>query len=119
MVPGEISRICDGCGRYFEPAGIIDLFNASFKSKRRTVLKNRIGEMFLLVSALLIFSCMPGLAQDFTGIMEVPTAAPASPAPRPTSWEAPEGRMFFPHNSLRGYTDFFLPPPHNEPDLGR
>src|SRR5258708_29533241 len=121
MVPGEISRICDGCGRYFEPAGIIDLFNASFKSKRRTVLKNRISGILLLVSAILIFACMPGLAQDFSATMEVPTAtaAPARPAPRPTSWGVPEGRMFFPHNSVRGYTDFSFAPPHNEPDLGR
>src|SRR5260370_34079743 len=119
MVPGEISRICDGCGLYFEPAGIIDLFNASFKSKRRTVLKKRIKGILLPVSAILIFACMPGLAQDFTGIMEVPTTAPASPAHRPTSWGVPEGRMFFPHNSVRGYTDFSFAPPHNEPDLGR
>src|SRR5260370_33212061 len=117
MVPGEISRICDGCGLYFAPAGIIDLFRASFKSKRRTVLKNRIREILLLASAILTLACMPGLGQDFTGIMEVPTAAPASPAPRPTSWGVPEGRMFFPHNSVRGYTDFSFPPPHNEPDL--
>jgi hypothetical protein len=95
------------------------LFNASFKSKRRTILKNRIKGILLLVSAILTFACRPGLAQDFTGIMEVPTAAPASPTPRPTSWGAPEGRMFFPHNSVRGYTDFSFAPPHNEPDLGR
>ena len=27
--------------------------------------------------------------------------------------------MFFPHNWLRGYADFSVAPPHNEPDLGR
>lgn len=26
---------------------------------------------------------------------------------------------FFPHNWLRGYVDFSVAPPHNEPDLGR
>src|SRR5260370_21705036 len=119
MVPGEISRICDGCGLYFAPAGIIDLFNDSFKSKRRTVLKNRIRGILLLVSAILIFACVPGLAQDFSATMEVPTAASARPAPRPTSWGVPEGRMFFPHNSVRGYTDFSFAPPHNDPGLGR
>src|SRR5260370_2375775 len=119
MVPGEISRICDGCGLYFAPAGIIDLFNASFKSKRRTVLKTRIREIFWVVSAMLTVGYMPGLAADFTGMMEVPAAAPASPAPRATSWGVAEGRMFFPHNSVRGYTDFSFAPPHNEPDLGR
>lgn len=28
-------------------------------------------------------------------------------------------RTFFPHNWIRGYTDFALAPSHNEPDLGR
>jgi hypothetical protein len=30
-----------------------------------------------------------------------------------------ESRFFFPHNWIRGYTDFDVAPPHNEPDLGR
>lgn len=30
-----------------------------------------------------------------------------------------EPRLFFPHNWIRGYTDFQFAPPHNEPDLGR
>jgi hypothetical protein len=30
-----------------------------------------------------------------------------------------ESRVFFPHNWIRGYTDFGVAPPHNEPDLGR
>ena len=34
--------------------------------------------------------------------------AEASPAP-----------FFFPHNWIRGYTDFAVAPSHNEPDLGR
>ena len=28
-------------------------------------------------------------------------------------------RTFFPHNWIRGYTDFSVAPSHNEPDLGR
>ena len=32
--------------------------------------------------------------------------------------EAP-ARTFFPHNWVRGYTDFSVAPSHNEPDLGR
>src|SRR5437899_7788041 len=28
-------------------------------------------------------------------------------------------RTFFPHNWIRGYTDFAVAPSHNEPDLGR
>ena len=31
----------------------------------------------------------------------------------------PEARLFFPHNWVRGYTDFEVAPSHNEPDLGR
>jgi hypothetical protein len=30
-----------------------------------------------------------------------------------------ESRTFFPHNWIRGYTDFAVAPSHNEPDLGR
>ena len=32
---------------------------------------------------------------------------------------APQSRTFFPHNWIRGYTDFSVAPSHNEPDLGR
>jgi hypothetical protein len=31
----------------------------------------------------------------------------------------PQSRTFFPHNWVRGYTDFSVAPSHNEPDLGR
>ena len=82
-------------------------------------MKNRMREIVFLLSVLLVPACIPGLAQDATGTVEVATAAPASPAPRSTSWGVPEGRMLFPHNWLRGYTDFSFAPPHNEPDLGR
>jgi hypothetical protein len=30
-----------------------------------------------------------------------------------------QSRTFFPHNWIRGYTDFSVAPSHNEPDLGR
>src|SRR5216684_4321214 len=30
-----------------------------------------------------------------------------------------QARTFFPHNWVRGYTDFEVAPSHNEPDLGR
>jgi len=32
---------------------------------------------------------------------------------------APQARTFFPHNWVRGYSDFEVAPSHNEPDLGR
>jgi hypothetical protein len=37
----------------------------------------------------------------------------------PVSPVATEPRAFFPHNWIRGYTDFAVAPSHNEPDLGR
>jgi len=40
-----------------------------------------------------------------------------SSSPAPSS--APASRTFFPHNWIRGYTDFGVAPSHNEPDLGR
>src|SRR5437879_8296428 len=36
-----------------------------------------------------------------------------------TSRVARESRTFFPHNWIRGYSDFEVAPSHNEPDLGR
>ena len=35
------------------------------------------------------------------------------------SVQASPSSFFFPHNWVRGYTDFAFAPPHNEPDLGR
>lgn len=86
-------------------------------------MKNPIRKMVLL-SALAAFAAFPALAQDATGIVATPAtasagASAADPAPRPLSWGPPEGRIFFPHNWLRGYVDFSVAPPHNEPDLGR
>ncbi len=34
-------------------------------------------------------------------------------------YERPASASWFPHNWVRGYTDFEVAPPHNEPDLGR
>ncbi len=85
-------------------------------------MKNRICEMALL-SALVEFAGLPALAQDAIVAASSPAAAaldpPAAPAPKPLSWGVPEGRLFFPHNWVRGYVDFEVAPPHNEPDLGR
>jgi hypothetical protein len=87
-------------------------------------LKNRIREIVLL-SALVAFAGLPALAQDAPATVALSTAAaPAAdpapaPAPKPASWGVPEGRMFFPRNWVRGYVDFEVAPPHNEPDLGR
>jgi hypothetical protein len=86
--------------------------------------RNRI-RVFMLLSAVFAFAGLPALAQDATGTLSAASSATGSeaadpaPAPKPAPWGAPEGRMFFPHNSIRGYADFEVAPPHNEPDLGR
>lgn len=88
-------------------------------------MKNRIREMVLL-SVVVAIAGLPALAQDATASPAVLTTAAtaaadpgASPASRLPSWGVPEGRMFFPHNWVRGYIDFNVAGPHNEPDLGR
>jgi hypothetical protein len=75
----------------------------------------------VLLSALLAFAALPALAQDTTATvaMLTPAAAAAASAPNPSSWGVPKGRTLFPHNWLRGYVNFDVAPPHNEPDLGR
>lgn len=86
-------------------------------------MKNRIREVVLLF-ALAAFACLPALAQNADGTLAVsmpgaPPAAAAGIPAAPLSWGVPEGRLFFPHNWLRGYVNFDVAPPHNEPDLGR
>jgi hypothetical protein len=83
-------------------------------------LKNRIRELVLL-SAIAAFAAFPALAQGTIGTMTVatPAAAAADPAPRPPSWGVPEGKTLFPHDWVRGYVEYSVAPPHNEPDLGR
>ncbi len=85
-------------------------------------MKNRILEMVLLFTAVTV-AVLPAPAQDLTAALSTPalsaTDAGAAPAAKPASWGVPEGRMFFPHNWVRGYVDFGVAPSHNEPDLGR
>ena len=79
-------------------------------------MKNRLRETALL-SALMAITAFTARAQDATGTVATP--ATASLASSPISWGAPEGRFLFPHNWIRGYVDFSVAPPRNEPDLGR
>ena len=86
-------------------------------------MKNRSYAMFLFL-ALAAFVAIPARAQDAPATLSVATpaeTAPAAPAPAPAlaPWGVPEGRMFFPHDWIRGYVDYEVAPPHNEPDLGR
>lgn len=64
-------------------------------------------KIILVLSALLAASAPPASAQ------EKHREAPAA------SLQAPEPRTLFPHNWARGFVDFEVAPPHNEPDLGR
>ena len=80
-------------------------------------MRNRI-RFFMLLSACFVFAGLPALAQDATSTLSA-AGSEADPAPRPPSWGAPGGRMFFPHNSIRGYVSVDVAPSHNEPDLGR
>lgn len=50
-------------------------------------------------------------AQSQTKVVESNQASPTAPSS--------SSRNFFPHNWIRGYTDFAVAPSHNEPDLGR
>lgn len=56
------------------------------------------------IAILMLFASTPSNAQN---------------APTPTVPLSNEPRTFFPHHWIRGYTDFAVAPPHNEPDLGR
>src|SRR5579863_527922 len=73
----------------------------------------------MLLSAFVAFAGLPALGQDAAVAVSTHAAAVTDPAPKPPSWGVPEGRLFFPHNWVRGYVDFDIAPPHNEPDLGR
>jgi hypothetical protein len=87
-------------------------------------LKNRVFELFVLLT-LLVQIRVPAQAQDGTAALAAPApsevAADPGPAaaPRLSSWGVPQGRMFFPHNWVRGYVEYDFAAPHNEPDLGR
>ncbi len=81
-------------------------------------MKIQIREIVWMLAALLAIAGRPALAQDAVGTVSTP-AASASPSPAPSSWGVSEDKTFFPHDWVRGYTDFSFAPPHNEPDLGR
>jgi hypothetical protein len=82
-------------------------------------LRDRLIEIFIIV-AMTALAALPARSQDAaTMAVATPAATSATPAPKPPSWGVPKGRMFFPHNWVRGYVDFEVAPSHNEPDLGR
>jgi len=75
-------------------------------------------------------AAIPATAQTPAVVPAPATALPAAvvPAPAPVKPPAsnlaliqakPERRWLFPKDAIRGYIDFAIAPPHNEPDLGR
>jgi hypothetical protein len=72
---------------------------------------------FLLSCALLFLFVPYGKAQNAAAPgLAISSAAASGPQ---TASSAADQRLFFPKNWIRGYTDFGVAPPHNEPDLGR
>ncbi len=61
-----------------------------------------------LVAGILLCFCVPHGRSQTSAIV----SGKSSPA-------ASQSSTFFPHNWIRGYTDFAVAPSHNEPDLGR
>src|SRR6266852_60139 len=83
-------------------------------------LKNRIRAIVFLLSVILMIAGISARAQDAFGTATL--AAPSDPAAqsqKPPSAGGVAGGLLFPHDWLRGYVDFSVAPPHNEPDLGR
>ena len=64
----------------------------------------------LTLFALSVAVAHPAVSQTVTN--DSTTSSSRSLLASPSSY-------FFPHNWVRGYTDFAVAPPHNEPDLGR
>jgi len=67
-------------------------------------------EITLILFALSATVAPAAVSQTVTN--EATTSSSHSVQASPSSW-------FFPHNWIRGYTDFAVAPSHNEPDLGR
>ena len=82
-------------------------------------MKNRIRETVLLLSALLAIAGIPASRRTPRGPWRWPRQLPRQPSPCACFLGRARGPTFFPHNWLRGYVDFDVAPPHNEPDLGR
>jgi len=66
----------------------------------------------ITLSLFVLFLILAPVAMSQTIATQAPASGgqPAQAADRP---------MFFPHNWIRGFTDFGVAPSHNEPDLGR
>jgi hypothetical protein len=80
-----------------------------------------------VIKLTLFLAVLSGLTSNSLQAQSQSLAAPAAVStlekPKvqsPSPWyERPESAPVFPHNWVRGYTDFEVAPSHNEPDLGR
>lgn len=81
-----------------------------------TRIASAVGALIALVAVLTVGTAVvPAYGQESAN-----ASAPAgSLNALNDNWGVPEGRTLFPHDWARGYADFSLAPPHNEPDLGR
>jgi len=83
-------------------------------------LKIRMRSILFLLSAILALAGISARAQDATGAATLATPSDsATPAQKRPSGGGVAHGLLFPHNWLRGYADFSVAAPHNEPDLGR
>jgi hypothetical protein len=82
----------------------------------RYVLRAFRGAAFLLILALLASSAC---AQTSTQPPAQTSEISSQTSQTNSSSKSYKGRLLFGKGFLRGYTDFEIAPPHNEPDLGR
>lgn len=78
-------------------------------------------KLSLLLAVFISFSASNSSAQTQTIAAPAAATAPETPKVQTTArwYERPSSAPWFPHNWVRGYTDFEVAPSHNEPDLGR
>jgi hypothetical protein len=82
-------------------------------------LKNRMRTAALL-SSILAIAVISARAQDAVGTATLATPPEsAAPAQKQPSGGGVVRGLLFPHDWIRGYADFSVAAPHNEPDLGR
>lgn len=62
---------------------------------------------------------MASVLLTWIGLLGISAALAQEPKQEVALSGAPEERTLFPKNFARGFIDFSLAPPHNEPDLGR
>src|SRR5579872_6188166 len=75
---------------------------------------------FLVSLAAFLLFCSAAAAQTSAQTQEISSqTASQSSSQVSSSKDYNQGRLLFGKNFLRGYGDFELAPPHNEPDLGR